>query len=455
MRAGRTFALICAALLAAACLHRSESLVQTPTVDREWTTMDGKTVEPEIFGVHLLYPRTVPAAPKAPKGYRPCHLSHYGRHGARHIQYDTQYFFVHSVLEKAHADGKLTPEGERLRDRYEAIYPLIERRSGELCPLGQEQHRAIARRMVDNYPSLFRGDAEVIALSTNLERTMLSMQACIDELHARNPRLRIAADGARREMGYLNPHCVENPWGGAFDQMWKGTKAVWREKFNAQSEQWVDWEGFAARIFTDVAYAKSLCRIVNFERDVYLIAADVPCMPVESEGFFDFFTSEELLTLAKCGDNYLSYMEKGRSPECPGRCWALCHTLLEDFITKADRDLESGLGVRLRFGHDGCMMGMFVLMDLPGWNGTAGNPDEIWECWDCSRIPMASNIQMTLYRGRKADDPILMTWMLNEEPMPLPLEEVAPGFYRWEDFKEVYRPKIEAARQLLKETENL
>lgn len=417
--------------------------------------MDGKPVDPKIMGVHLLYPTEVAPAPKAPKGYRPCHISHYGRHGARYIQYDTQYFFVHRVIEQAYADGKLTAEGLKLRDRYEAIYPLIERRSGELAPLGQIQHRAIADRMMNNYPSLFRSDAKVLALSTNLERTMLSMLAFCDELHHRNPRLEIVADGARREMGYLNPHCPENPWGTAFDQMWKGTRATWRADFNRQSKEWVDWESFCGRIFTDTGYVAGICNPVNFERDLYLIAADVPCMPVETEGFFGFFNSDELLTLAKCGDNYLSYMEKGRSPQCPGRCWALCHTLLEDFITKADEDLENGLGVRLRFGHDGCMMGMFVLMDLPGWNGTASNPDEIWDCWDCSRIPMASNIQMVLYRGRKAGAPVLMTWMLNEEPMPLPLEEAAPGFYRWDDFKAEYLPKIEAAKKLLEETKDL
>ena len=448
----RAFILATAAVVAVGCATRLQE-AQVPQCIM--TSMDGETVDQKILGVHRLYPDAVPAAPRAPRGYKVCHISHYGRHGSRYIQYDTQYFHVHSVLQKAHADGKLTAEGQWLYDRYETIYPQIERRSGELCPLGQVQHHRIAARMVDNYPELFRGSSRVIAYSTNLERTMLSMQAFCDELHARNGSLEITADASRREMEYLNPHCTENSWGTAFDQRWKGTRATWREDFKRHSAEWIDWQAFGRRIFTDLEWANRSFSVVNFEKDLYLFAADVPCIPVETEGFFDFFSSEELLALAKCGDNYLSYMEKGRSPHCPGRCWALCHTLLEDFIVKADQDLADGLGVRLRFGHDGCMMGMFVLMDLPGWNGTAADPDGIWQCWDCSRIPMASNLQLTLYKGRKAGDPVLMTWRLNEEPMPLPLEEAAPGFYRWEDFKAEYMPRIMQAKELLRATESL
>lgn len=419
------------------------------------TTMDGKPVDMRILGVHKPYPSDPSSPARPPKGYKVCHLSHYGRHGSRYIQYDTQYFYVHDFLRKAYEAERLTAEGQRLYQRYKALYPDIDGRSGELCPLGQEQHHQIARRMVQNYPGLFRGTARVVANSTNFERTMLSMMAFCDELHDYNGKLRIEADASRREMGYLNPHSRENSWNRPFDQMWKGVKATWRADFKRHSAEWIDWEGFGKRIFTDMDWASATGSVVNFEKDLYLIAADVACMPFETEGFFDFFTEEELLALAKCGDNYLSYMEKGRSPLSPGRCWALCHTLLEDFMDKADQDLRDGLPVRLRFGHDGCMMGMFVLMDLPGWNGSATTPDEIWDCWDCSAIPMASNLQMALYRSNRPEDPVLMTWRLNEEPMELPLEEVAPGFYRWEDFKAVYKAKCEEAKVLLNQTENL
>ena len=455
MKGIRFISLICCISAISACTAHKAPTTDVASILEKMVTMDGKVVQPEIYGVHLLYPDTAPAAAPAPKGYTPCHLSHYGRHGARYIQYDTQYFFVHDVLEKAFAADKLTETGKQLRDEYKSFYNRIERHSGELCPLGLVEHRQIAARMTSNYPELFKGNARIEANSTNLERTMLSMWACLDELHAINPELEIIPDGARVEMEALNPHCPENTWGTSFDQMWKGTKAVWRQDFLTHSEQWIDWKTFGDRIFTDLDWAQSICKVVNFEKDVYLIAADVPCMGLEGVNLFKYFTEDELLPLAKCGDNYLSYMEKSHSPQCPGRDWALCHTLLENFIARADQDLKDGLGVRLRFGHDGCMMGMFVMMDLPGWNAPASNPDEMWEVWDCSRIPMASNLQMVLYRGRNAEDPILMTWRLNEEPMALPLEEVAPGFYRWEDFKAEYLPKIEQCKELLRQTAGL
>ena len=73
-------------------------------------TMDGKEIDPFIYGVYGVYGDVVPEIADAPEGYEPVYLSHYGRHGSRYILHDTQYVFVAQVLEKADADGKLTPK---------------------------------------------------------------------------------------------------------------------------------------------------------------------------------------------------------------------------------------------------------------------------------------------------------------------------------------------------------
>lgn len=413
------------------------------------TTKDGKTLTDNIFGVYKLYPSKVSPAPSAPRGYRLCHLSHYGRHGSRFTQYDTVYTLVRNVLERAYADGRLTQEGLSIRERYKRLYPVIENRAGELSRLGQRQHREIARRMIKNYPSLFRKGSKVTAFSTNLERTMLSMMSFCDEMHAVNPGIRIEYDASKQQMGYLNPHWSFNPYSNGFDEIWKGTRAPWRVKYKRFCHEYLPWREIAQRIFTDVDYACGICDVANFEQGLYFIAIGMPNITESDENFFDVFTLEEFEKMAVCGDCYTSYLEKGLYPKSTGRASALCLTLLQDFIDMADKDMAEGNQVRLRFGHDGCMMGMFVLMGLEGWTVSESDPVKWSKIWDISRIPMAANIQIAFYRDSRRKGPVLINFRLNEENLDLPLEEFCPGFYRWDDFKAYYVPLIRKAAELL------
>ena len=88
------------------------------------------------MGTGRLYPQAVQAPPRAPKGYVPVYLSHYGRHGSRYMDGKGGYEAVSRVLEKAAGDGMLTPLGEDIWARYSAALPSLLGRTGELTPLG-------------------------------------------------------------------------------------------------------------------------------------------------------------------------------------------------------------------------------------------------------------------------------------------------------------------------------
>ena len=68
----------------------------------------------------------------APKGYKPVYISHIGRHGARYAISDPIYENLRKVFTDAHSAGKLTEAGESLMARYEAFYPSVAHRGGEL-----------------------------------------------------------------------------------------------------------------------------------------------------------------------------------------------------------------------------------------------------------------------------------------------------------------------------------
>ena len=415
-------------------------------------TMDGKKIDPFIYGVYGVYGDVVAEIADAPEGYEPVYLSHYGRHGSRYILHDTQYVFVAQVLEKADADGILTPKGRELHDRYMSIYPQLEGKTGLLAPLGQQQHREIAKRMYESFPMLFDG-RRIVALSTNLQRTKMSMEAFEEELLELCPGLDIDAKVSEEDMYYLNPHSVQNPKVGAKDLHWKSPNAPWREEFNECLRQNVDWRSFGSRIFSDMDRACEICKVENFELDLYFICIHLEGLPIESPGFFDFFTSDELENLAEFGENYILYVRTGRYPKADGRGWALAESLLEDFIVKADRDIEEGEpAVRLRFGHDGCMMSLFALMELDGWNGSESDPTRFREVWDISKVRMAANIQFIFYRNAEGRTIVRMLYNEEDTKLPFPAIEGEEYFYDWEDFKAFYTPRIEAAKKLLEES---
>ena len=56
-------------------------------------------------GVYYAYPGPSGVQTKAPKGYEPFYISHYGRHGSRWLIADEDYVRVMEVFEKAHKAG--------------------------------------------------------------------------------------------------------------------------------------------------------------------------------------------------------------------------------------------------------------------------------------------------------------------------------------------------------------
>ena len=109
-------------------------------------------------GNHYNYPFGEYSVAKAPKGYEPVYISHYGRHGARYITNSAKYDTVAKLLEHGHDKGALTAEGERLYTDYMAIYPLVQHHHGDLTVKGQEQHRELARRIENEleYPGMIK-----------------------------------------------------------------------------------------------------------------------------------------------------------------------------------------------------------------------------------------------------------------------------------------------------------
>ena len=53
-------------------------------------------------GVYWAYPLDFAPQTKAPKGYKPFYISHYGRHGSRYLIGDRDYKWLVDLFEEAH-----------------------------------------------------------------------------------------------------------------------------------------------------------------------------------------------------------------------------------------------------------------------------------------------------------------------------------------------------------------
>ena len=126
------------------------------------------------YGMDYPYTFTTQPLTKAPKGYKPFYISHYGRHGSRYYWNALLYQELANLLTKAHEKQWLTAEGEAFYEKFMAAKDELSAGVSELSDLGWEQHQRIARTMYNNFPEVFKRGGNVMAISSLTGRCVLS-----------------------------------------------------------------------------------------------------------------------------------------------------------------------------------------------------------------------------------------------------------------------------------------
>ena len=138
----------------------------------------------------------------SPEGKQPFYISHYGRHGSRYISSRKGFDIPYKMITHAGSVNELTPTGQRVLEEMKLVMDDTEGRWGELTGYGKEQCRAIARRMIERFPEVLGGDAQVSSVSTIVPRCIESMGAAMMEMKQVNPRLRITMESSKRYQWY-------------------------------------------------------------------------------------------------------------------------------------------------------------------------------------------------------------------------------------------------------------
>ena len=388
-------------------------------------------------GNYASYPFPSGHLTPAPKGYEPFYISHYGRHGSRYMTSDKTYRRLRHQLDSALKLGILTEYGKDVRIRIMTAAADARDRAGLLTEKGERQHRAIARRMYDNYPGLLSQPLTVTANATTSKRVIRSMESFCGELASLNPSLDISMAADEKDHVYLKANkSIVVPDSPTDDDLYKQLKKFKREMLSGKPQMKV--------LFTDTELAKSFIDPYTLADDLYNVAADMYCLPELKLNFEDLFGEEGMINGFRAYNASWCLWE-GLMPGSK-KSYIRIYPLLQNFLDEADAIIASGgSGVRLRFGHDSVVLPFaFVL----GFQEAIGATDDMWDLHHhfaiFRLIPMGANIQLVFFRKPKSKD-ILVKFLMNENETSIPLATDCYPYYHWSDVRRYYRSMIESA----------
>lgn len=390
--------------------------------------MDQLYSHPEFLaGTDYLCPTGPVALTKAPKGYKPFYISHYGRHGARYAWQSDLYERIHDVLSEAEKAGLLTDFGADFKRRFDTLYPEVRYRVGDLSLRGWRQQGELAERMYLNFPKVFPDGAKVRAWTSTSTRCVMTMSAFCLGLKEKNPDLDLVENFGKYYLPAILPLDGGNPFR---TDDFERTPVRFRETWAEFIDRTVDSKAILARLFKDVDKVVPADRQWGLVSYLWFLGAGMNSLETDLS-FWDLFTADELVALWKV-DDFQFYTEarvthKGYQP------------IVDDIIAKADERIAAGsVGADLRFGHDYTILPLMMLLDVDGFGHDVEHPDNIPVWIQTHRVPMGANVQLVFYRSKRRPE-ILFKVLLNGEEARLPLETDNWPYYDWEAFKERFR----------------
>ena len=397
---------------------------------------------------------------KAPKGFKPFYISHYGRHGSRYEQNST---FARAALEGfAYLDSLnlLTDAGKALYSDVNAVVEAHKGMEGSLTPRGAREHKLLAQRMYERFTPVFKDKdrMEINSFSSTNFRCIVSMCNFTNSLTVKCPDHDFSFTSAERFMSYINPSLsVRRPGEAPRERMSMPsgfrpqTPAAPTRFTPATGTPGYDFKRFLTPLFKD--YDAALAALGNpesFVRAIY--TAGGLCQVIDFLGvdiYRKYFTPQELVYFWASGNDNI-YRMWGGSVENGDVIRYAIRPLLQDFIDKADAAIKPGShrAADLRFGHDTSLLPLFALMgvDDPQHRIMPYQQAHNMGWYSFFQIGMAANCQMIFYRDKKGE--VLTKVLYNEKEVLIPGVQPASGpYYRWTDLKAHFLEQIKKAEE--------
>lgn len=390
---------------------------------------------PEKSGcIFYAYPylNTPDSLAPVPAGFEPVYISHYGRHGSRwHTTKDLHKNIV-KEFEKQKAAGNLTPAGEEVMEIVRICGENAEGHSGELTRLGERQHKAIAARMMNRFPTLFEAGDSIVMRCSLEPRCIISMAAFSEELKERNPALVVERHSTPGDQSFIRYHSPEA-------RAIYNDPAPWRAGYEQARDSLFASKATASKLFVNPNKVKKLPRLMSQLHNVAITIQNIDNLDVD---LFPYFDKEDIYNLWKAEDQKM-YLRHGNSLDTNGDGPKSSRSLLKDILDRTDESLAGKrTQVDLRFGHDIYLLRLSSLMRLGIAKAETRGIDAASRVWQSYNItPMAANLQLIVFRNAAGEE--IATVRLNERPQTVgELTEYAPGYYRWADLRNFWEGKL-------------
>ena len=374
---------------------------------------------------------------KAPKGYKPFYISHYGRHGSRYYWSDRLYYELDSLLTKAHQKQLLTAEGEAFYNKFMASKEELKTGISELTQLGWEQHQFIARTMYNNFPQVFKKGGNVLAISSLSGRCVLSMSAFCQELVQCNPKIEIREQSSRFTLDGVVPTDRQNPVKHRFPRVtprYEKNKDRFKYEDNLRDK-------IIPRVFTSTEGLPG--NLHHIGSNLINLYTSLPS--IGHEGMMgNIITDQEIVDQWENSNlGSYSWVFGPQNDMIP---------VLQDIIRKAEAAINgtSDHIADLRFGHDTCLGPLTVLMGLNGADKDPEDPYEVKNTYQNWLTGKASNVQLIFYRKGKSSTDILVKCLLNGHEVRLPVPTDNYPYYRWSDFRQFYTARCQSVKDSAK-----
>ena len=377
------------------------------------------------YGTDYPYTFDAPALTKAPKGYKPFYISHYARHGSRYYWNNSLYLELDTIMTEAHEKGLLNAEGEKFYDQYKALYPEFMAGMGELTRVGWDQHQAIARKMYESFPEVFKNGGHVRAISSLTGRCVISMSAFCQALVQCNPKIDIYEQSSRSILPGVKPDADENPYRV---QAPRARLTMDMSGFKPDAQPVASNDEIVSRLFKSTeGLSRSSRRIYSNLKNLY---TSLPSIGHE-ELLVGLFSPDEL-TAGWESSNLSSYRNWYRDIN-------VMKPIVADILEQAKLvvDGKSDDIASLRFGHDTNLGPLTILMGINMPKEGVSDPNELKYYFQNYQIGKAANLQFIFYKSKKNPE-VLVKCLQNGYEVQLPLDTDNYPYYNWSDFYEYY-----------------
>ena len=381
------------------------------------------------------------------EGMMPFYINHLGRHGARFPTSGKALEKVRDRLILAKQEKRLTAKGLELLATVLQLSDNFKDQWGKLSPIGEQEQKGIAERMLARYPELFVGSARVEAIATYVPRCINSMDVFLSCMKKRDSLLVIRQSAGEQYNSLLRFFALNKSY------------IHYKEKGN-----WISlYESFVRDKITVIPVMERFFLISGQETELesrefvmalFSIAAILPDtgLPFDMK---DLFKNEEWYNYWQT-QNLRQYMTKSAAPVGRMLPVAIAWPLLSEFIQTTERVIygQSDNRVNLRFAHAETIIPLVALMGIGKTDMQITASDSVSIYWkDYEIAPMAANVQWVLYHDQNGQ--VWIKILLNEKEVAIPVATSRFPYYQWEEVRKYFEQRIIMSRKILSNFRNV